>query len=231
MTAELAPSSVLLASLVTEREMAESEVLILDRERPFVTETKTGLVFAPDTPIEVWSLLAVRLLVKHKRIEWAIADAINFGKHAYGHVYAQWVQETGLSKKTLANIAWVGRQVESSRRREDVAFGIYAEVAALRPDQQDEVIEAAVAGGWNRYEVRDAAREVKAGRPLIVDAEPSSVDSSPVASDEPGCPLTLADLLPEWRQRAEACGQPHGYLQALIDTESAAVFIPGRWPE
>lgn len=241
MATQLTQASINLAALVTEEAMAATSVLVLPSEEAFIRETRTGLRFQDDTPIEVWSLLTVRLIVQHKRQEWAIADSINFGRRAYGEVYTQWVQQTGLAKQTLANIAWVGRQIESSRRREDVEFGVYREVAALEPRQQENVLDAAVAGGWNRFEVREAVKSVKAGREILVDVQAASTEpkTAPTcAGDAPWQP-TPDDLLPEHRAALQAAAldadlpDPRGFsagaLWAFRYCQAELMFVEGRW--
>ncbi len=173
--------------------MQPGATLVLAPEAHYVTETETGLLFTDDTPVEVWGAVVTRLLTQHKRIEWAIADAINFGSRRYGEVYAQWVEQTQLAKKTLANIAWVGRSIESSRRREDLDFSYHAEVAALPPVEQDALLEDAVEQGMTRYDLRAAARERKQaleGRAVTVDGD---------VLDSPDLPLTIDDLTDEAR--------------------------------
>lgn len=241
MAARLSPSSIDLASLVTEEAMAATSVLVMPAETPFISETRTGLRFQDDTPIEVWSLLTVRLIVQHKRQEWAIADAINFGRRAYGEVYTQWVQQTGLSKHTLANMAWVGRKIESSRRREDVEFGVYREVAALEPRQQEKVLDAAVASGWNRFEVRQAVKDVQAGKEILVDVQPVPQTDAPepVCTDDAPWQPSPDDLLPEHRAAMQAAAldadlpDPRGFAAGALwmarYTASEALFIEGRW--
>lgn len=155
----VALASIERAALVTEEAVSQLDVLIEPHERAFVTETSRGLSFSPDTPIEVWSLLVVRLIVQAKRVEWALADAINFGERAYGDLYAHWVQETGLNKRTLQNYARVGRQIEPARRRADISFSHHAEVAALPPAEQKKLLDRAESEGMNRYQLRDAVRE------------------------------------------------------------------------
>src|SRR5690348_9706770 len=109
-----------MAELMTVIEVSSG--LVRGDEAWYVQETATGLTFADDTPIELWGALVERLQRQQKVIEWALADAINFGEQAFGEVYAQWVDETGLSKRTLQNIARIGRLIEPARRRADVSF-------------------------------------------------------------------------------------------------------------
>jgi site-specific DNA-methyltransferase (adenine-specific) len=174
-------------SIAVTAEMVSDEqqitLLQTPEELAYVTEAATGLTFREDTPVEVWGPLVARLIRQKKRIHWAIADAINFGGRKYGEMYAQWVEETGLAEKTLANIAWVGRSIESSRRREDVDFNLQAEVAALPPDDQTAVLDEAIVRGWRQDDIREKVREVKQqrAREKALDApapEPASVPAS-----------------------------------------------------
>jgi hypothetical protein len=209
------------------------DILVQGHERDYITETSTGLLFREHTPIEVWAAFVTRLLRQHKSIEWAIADAINFGERRYGEMYSQWVEQTHLAKKTLANIAWVGRKVESSRRREDVDFSYHAEVAALEPKEQDRLLDTAVNRGMSRYELREAIRE----RRKELEGRAATTDGTPIP-DGPDlwCP-DISDLTDEARAALEAHapggrhrqGYVAGWLRALLYTESRDCFLPGRW--
>lgn len=151
---------------MVRREERQLTLLQTDEEVAYVTETETGLIFAEDTPIEVWGALTERLIRTHKRVEFALADAINFGEtviqRRYGQKYSQWIQETGYEKETIRKIAWVGRQVETVRRRTVLDFAHHQEVAALPPKMQDSLLDLAEEKGWKREEIRDAARQAKA---------------------------------------------------------------------
>lgn len=146
---------------ITSEMVEDRPALVLHHEQAYVTETPTGLIFREDTPFEVWGRLTARLIVAHKRLEFAIADAINFGR-GYGERYAAWVHDSQLAPQTLHNIALVGRQVEPSRRREDISFSHHAEVASLPPKMQDTLLDLAAENGWKREEIRDAARQARA---------------------------------------------------------------------
>ena len=49
---------------------------------------------------------------------------------------------------------WVASAIQFSRRRENVAFSIHAEVAALPRAEQDEMLKRAEAEGWTRADAR-----------------------------------------------------------------------------
>lgn len=71
-----------------------------------------------------------------KASQWWLADhALNFaGQH--GEKWDVLAQQTGYSQKTIANLAYVAKSIEISRRRENLSFSVHAEVAAQPPDLQ-----------------------------------------------------------------------------------------------
>lgn len=154
-------------AVAVQEDMSPDERAVLIQaaeEQAYITETKTGLLFAEDTPIAVWARVTTRLIRQHKRIEWAIGDAINFGERKYRGTYDQWVNQTGLSENTLATIAWVSREIESSRRREDVGWSHHREVAALQPEDQVALLDLAADKGMTRHDLREKVKEVKRER-------------------------------------------------------------------
>jgi hypothetical protein len=148
-------------ALSLQETLPAENALVLLPEAHYVTETDRGLEFKPDTPIEVWGSLTERLIIAHRKLEFSIADAINFGEQAYGEQYAQWVEETGLSKRTLQNIARIGRLVPPSRRRAHVSFSHHEAVAMLQAEDQERMLDLAEERGMTRYELRDAVRDLK----------------------------------------------------------------------
>jgi hypothetical protein len=64
-------------------------------------------------------------------LTWAIADAINYGEAEFGEMYAQWVDQTDYAYGSLANIAWVGREVPLTIRQPELSFYQHQAVAPL----------------------------------------------------------------------------------------------------
>ena len=198
----------------------EQPALVLPVEQTYVTETATGLLFAEDTPIEIWGALVERLTRQHKRIEWAIGDALQFGERRYGDTYAQWVEETGLSENTLATIKWVAGKIESSRRREDVGWSHHREVAALPPPVQDRLLAEAAEKGLTRYQVRVAAQLLDdEGRGRAVDATGTPVEEPEPLVWVPGRSELSADARAMLEQKLAGMGRRHhvGYERGFID--------------
>lgn len=222
------------AALVTEDAMTRLDVLISGVETHWVSETPTGLAFDADTPIEVWAPLTARLIVQSKRIEFALADAINFGELAYGDLYAQWVEETGLTKRSLQNIARVGRAIEPARRRAALSFSHHAEVASLPRDEQESLLEAAERSGMTRYDLRDAARE----RRRELEDRAATPEPSPAEESHVWIPQR-SDLTDESRAdldvrlagigKRHAIGYERAWLDCLLYTDQRDSFRPERW--
>lgn len=225
-------STAMTAQILEERQLTLLQTM---EEAAYVTETDTGLIFAENTPIEVWGAFTERLIRQHKRIEWAIGDAIVFGGRKYRGMYEQWVNETGLSENTLSTMRWVAERIESSRRRKDVGWSHHREVAALPPEEQEAMLDIAADQGMTRFELRQAVKAHKEDQNAI------PADSAPTptcAADGPWQP-TPDDLLPEHRAAMQAAAlhadlsDPRGFAAGALwmaqYTASEALFIEGRW--
>jgi hypothetical protein len=174
----------------------EPASLLMPHESAYVTETATGLTFRADTPLEVVGPLIERLTRQHKRIEWAIGDAINFGETNYPGMYEQWVEQTGLSENTLSTMRWVADRIDPLRRREDVGWSHHREVAPLEPKKQDELLSRAAEKGMTRFELRQAVKsEAEKIRGRSVDADGEAIE----AAEPPWVP-GLEDLADDARQ-------------------------------
>jgi hypothetical protein len=93
---------------------------------------------------------------------WWVGDWIRCGNARWGAKYVEAARITGLDGKTLRNIAYVAKQFDLSRRRDNLTWTHHAEVAALTPEQQDEWLDRAVvlrlSPGDLRLEVRASQR-------------------------------------------------------------------------
>lgn len=94
-----------------------------------------------------------------KASNWWLADWL-----AYGDSRVDWkmrleqaIDATGYAEKTLKNARYVGLHVHPSRRRDDVEFGLHAEVAALPPEDQERWLDRAATEGWSVRELRLAS--------------------------------------------------------------------------
>ena len=98
-------------------------------------------------------------------LQLCLGQVINFSESHFGDKYSQWLDETGLAYGTLANAAYVARNVKNWHGT--VAFSCHTAVAPLKPDEQERWLTVAEEEGIGPNELRrriQADRDVKAGR-------------------------------------------------------------------
>jgi hypothetical protein len=158
---------------------------------------------------------------------WWLVDAVAELEARFPHEYHQMLPEgdegpEGMRKAKLKQAGWMADRWPRGTRVPGVKFTHHRLVARLDRAEAVGLLESAADGKWS---TRTLAREVEIRERAIAVSPNGHVDPSCAADREPD--LTLADLLPEWRARAEATDSPRAYLQALLDTAQEACF--GRW--
>ena len=141
MTTELVPS---VAQLLVELEQTGSI-------------TTTSLDLPDNLAYDRYEAIGRFLGVVNDRSAWWIGDWVNFGESRYGEKYAQALNETGLEYQALADVSWVSRAVESSRRRE-LSFSHHREIASLSPEEQSEWLDRASSFAWSHKNLRNELR-------------------------------------------------------------------------
>ena len=68
---------------------------------------------------------------------WWFGDWCNFGERKYGEKYSQALEASDYERSTLRQASWVARQIEMSRRLDNLSWSHHLEVAALEPEDQD----------------------------------------------------------------------------------------------
>lgn len=124
--------------------------------------TPTSLVLADGLPFEEWESAGKLLGEISRATQWWIGDWLNYGEGAYGDKYTQAMDATGLEYGTLANISWVSKHVEVSRRRENLSFSHHQEVAQFDPGEQRTWLKQAEAAGWSVGELRKEIKQAPA---------------------------------------------------------------------
>jgi len=79
---------------------------------------------------------------------------LNYGEQAYGEMYEEAIEATGLKYGTLRNDKYVAKRVEFSLRSENLSWHCHKEVAPLEPQEQDFWLEQAEQGQWTVRELR-----------------------------------------------------------------------------
>lgn len=129
---------------------------------------ETSLELPESLSVEEWASIGKTLGHMYRGNRWWLSDWINYGERTYdGDMFNQYVDICGLKPSTLSTIAWVGREVEPSRRREESSTGLtfshHREVAPLAPAVGDELLDKAESEGWSQKRLRDEIKEVTEG--------------------------------------------------------------------
>lgn len=143
---------------------------------------------------------------------WAMGEWLLFGERRFGARYRSAIEATDLDYQTLRNYAWVARNVDADRRREELSFQHHAEVASLPAPEQDLWLHRAVMHGWSRNELRRRMRAQRRGE----EAEPPTVVRVEVSSD----------VAERWRRAAEVADQELPEWVRAVTTAAADATLP-----
>jgi hypothetical protein len=178
--------------------------------RGHVIVPRIGLQFTRRLSFDTWADIGRQLSVVLASSAWCLGDWLVYGQRVYQDRYREAVERTGLDYQTLRNYAWVARRFELTRRRDGLAFGHHAEVAALPEHEQDFWLRKAEQLGWStsqlRREVRASLRE-RGDRPVTAAPAGLSGTSDPGQDglDQPPANLQRiqVQLTPEQSQLCE----------------------------
>lgn len=164
-----------------------------------VQTTEIGWLPQGDMPFEQWEQAGRRLLRVGRAVQFWIGDWILYGERNYGDTYRTAIDRTGYEYQTLANIVTVCREIESSRRREQLTFTHHAEVAPLEHGRQEELLDRAVTEGWSTAHLRTECRQLRAETPAP-SPPPASTFVAEVsfvyaADDDAGARAKLDDIV------------------------------------
>jgi len=153
---------------------------------------------------EQWAEMFETLKAMEKAIQFWLGDLLNYGEHAYGEKYSQFLEYRAYS--TLATYSWVARQIPSSERVEKLTFEHHRCVAHLPSPDQSQWLSRAEDEGWS---TRRLASEIA------------------TENDEPFPPRTFYNGL------GQADGGPHRWVVRLpvgqaLDMKAGQVHIVVR---
>ena len=106
--------------------------------------TKTAFPIPDDITFEEWEDIGFRIMSVTKSCMWWLGDWWAFGEHRYGERAAQ-ALESDYSFQTFMDAGWVSNKIETSRRREALSWSHHREVAALKPNEKDALLDYAEA--------------------------------------------------------------------------------------
>lgn len=114
----------------------------------------------PPMEYEEWRNVGLRLGRIGRSMAWFIGDWLNFGER-YGEKYSQAASETHYDPGYLANVAWICRTFEHSRRREALSFRHHQVVAGLKPPEQDRWLLLAEEKKWTSEDLAERIKDKK----------------------------------------------------------------------
>ena len=140
----------------------DTTALLLTAETPLqlghFTLDRTGLAVMGSPPYEEWEKCGALLQQIEGAVQWWIGDWLNYGEHTYGEKYAQALDATGITLRTLESCAYVAAHVDTTRRRVGVGWTLHQDLASLPSDQQEDWLGKVVAGDWTRARLRTELR-------------------------------------------------------------------------
>lgn len=118
-----------------------------------------GLVIPDGFEFQQWEDIGRTIKVMNDGVQWWLGDWLNFGERKYGEKYSQALNDT--EYQAFQDVAWVARQFEISRRRENLTWSHHREAAPLEIEEQNKVLDAASAGKLSTRELRRLIAEHK----------------------------------------------------------------------
>lgn len=120
-----------------DNEIVRAESVALDKQ--YFELEPTGLIIAGQPTFDEWAQAGEVLKYIEGSVHWWLGDWLNYGENAYSEMYSQVMDETGYSYQTLRDDKWVAKTFELSRRRDNLSWSHYREVAGLESDKAEEL--------------------------------------------------------------------------------------------
>lgn len=125
----------------------------------------TGMVLPDDTTQDEWLEIGETLLQLGKAWQFWVGDWVNAQRTSWGEMYTEAVERFGYDHGTIANWAWVCREVPVEIRRAEKDFSHHQVTASLPhnfPLSRRDFLEMAVERNMSVRELRTFAQEVQA---------------------------------------------------------------------
>jgi hypothetical protein len=113
--------------------------LDIGRCKPFAC----SLELPGDLDIDEWRPIGTQLKKLDTRVSWWLGDGWAFGEARYRDRKARVEAEDwdGPAYQTCRNAATISRSFEASRRRDTLSYSHHAELAALEPEEADDLLD------------------------------------------------------------------------------------------
>lgn len=131
--------------------------LEIDLKQAGARFTPLGLELPENLDMARWAEVGHKLCRADQHMRWWLGDWAAFGQRKYGKL-KEFAEANDIDYQTLRNAAWVSSAVTLSRRRDNVEWTKHAEVAALKPREQEKWLAKAAAEELPRAELRKQIR-------------------------------------------------------------------------
>ena len=118
-----------------------------------------ALILPNDMQIESAETLMKWFVYVEHGSRWWVGDLAIFAEAHYSEEFSQIIDDTGYAPHTIQNAKWVCSRFSPSRRRENLPFGVYEELASLMPREQDTWLDICETEGLTIRELRKRLAE------------------------------------------------------------------------
>jgi hypothetical protein len=181
-----------------------------------VQMNRVGLEIPAGLKYEDWARTGRQLSGIVDSSAWWLGDWLVFGKANYADRYQVAIAHAGLRYQTLRNYAWVSRRFTADRRRARLSFRHHAEVASLRPEEQERFLDLAEREQWTTKSLRNALQRGRGDLPARPDTELNSRLAFPSVR------------VKTWREAAEQAGIDfEEWILSELDRAASEILLPG----
>jgi len=121
--------------------------------------TRRGLIAPANATQEQWLDVGEFLFNLEEGIQLLIGDYLVGVEHEYGITYQKLAEATGKSEKTLRNYKTVAGSINLSLRRDNLFFGHYSLLQAMKPKDQKYWIDRASQESWSIAQLRNEIKK------------------------------------------------------------------------
>jgi hypothetical protein len=136
--------------------------------------TPTGLKITGQPTYEQWEAVGYHLRYIDGAVKWWIGDWLNYGENRWGEKYSQALESTEYEYQTLADAAWVAKQVDISLRNEKLSWSHHRMVAPLEPQDQQKILDTAVTEKLTVRETQELVRTHNRNKQLASIPQPET---------------------------------------------------------
>lgn len=105
--------------------------------------TQTAMIFTGKLEFDEWLQIGQQLKAMSQGLMFWIGDWLNYGEERYGEAYAQAMDVTGYSYRTVKQAKYIANKFPPDERSDDLTFTHYTAVAGEEPERAKELLQQA----------------------------------------------------------------------------------------